>query len=145
MEHKTKKVYPSKVGWELIIPILVPLGYYIYSALSNREFTQAAILLGILVFFNLILNSFSYEIYKEKLVITSFFLFKTPIPIESITEIVGTYNPISAPAASLQRLRIRYEGGSVIISPKYRMKFIAHLKELSPSIVVKVKKWKGID
>lgn len=136
------KVYPSKVGLELLVPILLISGTGMVPAIKEGAWVKLAIPIGILILFIAIFYSISYEIKKEVLVVKSFFWFKKVIPIESIKAIEETYNPISAPAASLQRLEVRYDRfNSIIISPKDRMGFITHLKALSPSIQVKVKKW----
>ena len=47
---------------------------------------------------------------------------------------------ISSAAASLDRLEILYDTfGSVLVSPKEKMGFIDQLKEINPSIEVKLK------
>jgi hypothetical protein len=143
-KQTNNKVYPSKVGLELLVPILLISGAGMVPAIKEGAWVKLAIPIGVLILVVAIFYSISYEIKKEVLVVKSFFWFKKVIPITSIRAIEETYNPISAPAASLKRLEIRYDRfNSIIISPKNRMDFIAHLKALSPSIQVKVKKWEG--
>jgi hypothetical protein len=144
--NSDSKVYPSKVGLELLIPVLLISGAGIVPVIKDGDWIKLVVPIGILILFIAVLYSISYEIKGEVLVVKSFFWFKKVIPIASVTGIEETYNPISAPAASLKRLEIRYDRfNSIIISPKDRMGFITHLKELSPAIEVKVKKWKEKD
>lgn len=144
--NSDSKVYPSKVGLELLIPVLLISGAGMVPVIKDGDWIKLIIPIVILLFVVSVFYSISYEIKEEVLVVKSFFWFKKVIPIASITGIVETYNPISAPAASLQRLEILYDRyNSVVISPKDRMGFITHLKEVSPSIQVKVKKWKEKD
>ena len=57
-------------------------------------------------------------------------LFKWTIPLETITGIVPTKNPLSSPALSFDRLSIRYgRGTQVMVSPKRKTEFIAALEE----------------
>jgi hypothetical protein len=57
--------------------------------------------------------------------------FKWVVPIESITGITPTSNPLSSPALSLDRLQISYNNGaSVMISPKNKEQFIRDLEAL---------------
>ncbi len=55
--------------------------------------------------------------------------------IEKIKSITKTNNPISAPAASFDRIEINYgEFNSVIISPKDKIGFIKELIKINPNI-----------
>jgi MFS family permease len=52
------------------------------------------------------------------------------IELRKITDVRPSYNPLSAPALSLKRIKIRYEGatgGFMLISPKDRQGFIDEL------------------
>jgi hypothetical protein len=58
--------------------------------------------------------------------------FKWRIPADEIENIEPTRNPLSSPALSLDRLRIRYSGGrSLMISPKDREGFLAAVERAS--------------
>lgn len=55
--------------------------------------------------------------------------FKWQVPIEQITSIKPTSNPLSSPALSLDRLQIDYgRGQSIMISPKDKDQFIQDLE-----------------
>ena len=61
---------------------------------------------------------------------------KTTVTINSIRKIKETNNPISSPAASLDRIEVFYGKQSVIISPKQKTEFINHLLSINPRIEV---------
>ncbi len=55
--------------------------------------------------------------------------FKWRVPIDEITGITPTHNPLSSPALSLDRLRIEYGNGrSIMISPENKDEFIADIE-----------------
>ncbi|HEY2773132.1 MAG TPA: PH domain-containing protein [Candidatus Binatia bacterium] len=55
--------------------------------------------------------------------------FRWTIALRSIRRVTPTRNPLSSPALSLDRLRIDYDGRSIMISPLYRGRFVDELKE----------------
>ncbi len=57
------------------------------------------------------------------------------VDIGKIEQIRDTYNPLSAPALSLDRIEIRGEGVFLLISPAEKEAFIAQLKEINRRIV----------
>jgi hypothetical protein len=68
------------------------------------------------------------------------FLINTRIKISRVKKISETNNPLSAPAASLDRLEITYDDyGSVLISPKDKSGFIKHITRLNPQVEVTYK------
>ncbi|WP_425392944.1 PH domain-containing protein [Ekhidna sp.] len=56
------------------------------------------------------------------------------IAIDEIQSVNRSYNPLSSPAASLRRMLVTFKGGEILISPKNEKKFVAHLKEINPTI-----------
>jgi hypothetical protein len=51
-----------------------------------------------------------------------------PAPIADILAVTPTTNPLSAPALSLNRLRVTSRSASVMISPADRARFVADLE-----------------
>ena len=142
-QEGNKVVYPSKVGWELLLPIIIIYGFLIANSIDKASLLGFTILIGSFILLVVLFYSISYEVTDEVLTVISFFFIKKNILIKDITRIVESNNPISSPAASLDRLEVYYgKYSSVIISPKDKMGFIAHLKRLSPSIQVELKKKK---
>ncbi|HLT51778.1 MAG TPA: PH domain-containing protein [Arenibacter sp.] len=126
--------YRSKIGWILILAIAVLLVSSIRLMMEGVGIGPI-IFLSISIFIVYILLSTYYEIREGELRIKSGFLLNRSIPINAITKIEATNNPISAPATSLDRLEIFYNKyESVIISPKEKLAFIAHLKQINPKI-----------
>jgi hypothetical protein len=84
--------------------------------------------------------SLSYTIEDRTLVIKGAIMKKICISIDEITQISETNNPLSAPAASLDRIKIVYgKHLSVMISPRNKRAFIHYLKSINPDIEVRLK------
>ena len=60
------------------------------------------------------------------------------IEAEEIFSIKRSQNIMASPANSLKRIKITYDGGAVLLSPKRESEFISLLQELNPSIIVDV-------
>jgi len=127
--------YRSKIGWILVSVIVVMLVGPVYLMKENPVGVGPIILCLTFLFIIYIFLFTFYEIDDSVLRIKSGFLVNRSIPIKTITKIEATNNPISAPATSLDRLKIFYNTyESVIISPKEKRSFIAHLRKLNPDI-----------
>jgi hypothetical protein len=79
-----------------------------------------------------------YEITSSDLVIR-FGPFRSRLPLADIVEVFPTHNPLSAPAPSLDRLRINYRrknGGMwfALISPKDKEAFVRDLASATPQL-----------
>lgn len=127
--------YKSKIGWFLVPVIVLMVVAPVYLMINNSDGVGPIILLLTFLFIIYIFLFTYYEVDESVLRVKSGFLIKRTIQIGTITKIEATNNPISAPAASLDRLEIFYNTyESVIISPKEKRAFIAHLKQLNPKI-----------
>jgi len=73
---------------------------------------------------------------KDSLIIRASFLINQTISIQNIIKIKKTNSMLSAPAASMDRIEIRYQHGTVVISPEERRMFIDHLLKINPNIEV---------
>lgn len=62
--------------------------------------------------------------------------FHWTVPYDAITGVTPTRNPLSSPALSLDRIRIRYRGSGfgLIISPEPRAEFLRDLAARSPGL-----------
>jgi len=97
-------------------------------------------MLLIIIFIVYLFTQISYSIEGNILKVKCGFLMNKSFEISRITKIIETNNPISAPAASLDRLVITFDNyDSVVISPKQKYDFIDHLKKLNPKIIVTLK------
>jgi len=131
-------VYKSKVGLEIVIPIGVIIAVTLIMALNNLWLMFIFLVLSISLLYISTL-SISYLITDNRELIVKWGFFKRTIKISRITKIVETNNLISSPAASRDRIEIKYGIGAVIISPKDKSSFINHLLDINPAIEVKLK------
>lgn len=136
------KVYKSKIGLELVIPILIIFGTVLVLSISEKpHWVGVAILLPVILFLLHIILTTYYVIDEDRLTIKCGFLYNKTIDINTITKISETNNPLSSPATSLDRLEIRYgKFDSVIISPKQKKEFIAEIVFINPAVEVKLKR-----
>lgn len=136
------KVYPSRIGWSLIIPVYV-LMIGVGVVMSIDTFWLGIIFtLPVLVFVSHTFFTTKYSIQDNILGIKSGFLVNKNIPIKSITKIEDTTSILSSPAASITgRIEIRYNKYDiVIVSPKDKLGFVSHLQQINPEIQVKIRK-----
>jgi len=97
-------------------------------------------LLSMIFVMPMLLNT--YYIFGESGLYICGGLFKITIPYEKIQSAKLTKNPLASPyTLSISRLRIGYmnknsESSFLLISPKYRQKFIEQLSELNPNVVI---------
>ena len=84
--------------------------------------------------------SIKYEINESQLIIHQA-MGKIIIDINTIKSIEPTHTILSAPASSLDRLRISYNKyDDVVISPRRKEEFIQHLLSINPQIELVEKK-----
>lgn len=134
------KTYPSKISYILLLIIalafFLPLSLEMYAqGLSNQVLIVGAILLPVFV---LILYTFFttyYTINNNILYIKSGFLVNSKIDINTITSVKKTNSILSSPAASFDRILIRFgKYDEVILSPKDKIEFINALKGVNSKI-----------
>ena len=58
------------------------------------------------------------------------------IPLKDITHIAPTNSMLSVSALSLDRIEVRYEGGSIVISPKDKEGFYRAIQERVPALEI---------
>lgn len=134
------KKYPSKIGIGLVIFITAVLVGSTIPMISPPIWVGLIINLLLLIFIGHLFLTTNYVIDGSSLYIKSSFLVNKKIDIKRVKKISETNNPLSAPAVSLDRLEIVYgEHGSILISPKDKLSFIAHMTRLNPEIVVQYK------
>jgi len=132
-----KQRFPSKIDWFFPIGIniilLVVCAILIY---GNAGWACFAILPIQFFILHLFLTT-RYDIDSENLYIKSGFLYNSSIPISQIKSIKKSNSILSSPAASMDRIEIRYKKYDfVLISPKDKNSFIKALVDLNPDIKV---------
>lgn len=135
----TKK-YSSKVSYGLLTVVFIvffsPLILNLIKSGINLNLTLISIFL--IIIFGLITHMFlktEYTIEENKLKIKCGFFTYKPIEINEIKEITKSSNIISSPAASFDRIEIKYgKFEEMIISPKDKFEFAKYLTNLNPNI-----------
>ena len=130
------KIYKSKVDWWLVLLIVGVFGYPIIDGILTQQYLLSLVFTLILILFYFLSKMIKYEINEGNLII-----WKTKIDIKTIRKVYRTYNPLSSPALSLDRIAIVYNKyDEVLISPKEREAFIEDLLKINPDIIVEIKK-----
>jgi hypothetical protein len=136
-----RKVFPSAIGWIMIVPLIILLGVVLLMLfLEPRKWQALIVVVPIAIFIVHLLMTTDYTIDGTQLRIRCGFFKTAPIDITLIQSIAETNNPLSSPALSLDRLLIRYaERRQVMISPKDKVAFIDAIREVNPAVVVRIK------
>ena len=135
----TKK-YSSKVSYGLLTVVFIvffsPLILNLIKSGINLNLTLISVF--VIIIFGLITHMFlktEYTIEENKLKIKCGFFTYKPIEINEIKEITKSSNIISSPAASFDRIEIKYgKFEEMIISPKNKFEFAKYLTGLNPNI-----------
>ena len=132
------KNIPVKIGWELVIPILLIIAVSNFSAIKSESWKALIAPVLILGFVLIVIFGIRYRIDSQKLYIQNSIFGTTKINIDDISRIEKTWNPLSSPAPSIfGRVQIYYTNGSIIISPKNYEEFKNELLKINPNITVK--------
>jgi membrane protein YdbS with pleckstrin-like domain len=76
-----------------------------------------------------------YELHEQEFVIRSGVI-RYRIPYSEIRAVTPSRNPLSAPAWSLDRLRVDREGGYALISPRDKERFLRALAERAKQLTL---------
>ncbi len=131
-----EKTYRSKVNLWIVVFIVLAVVCSVAPFFQEGQ-PLMGIGIGTLATLALVwmLHSTRYIVRDDVLVIKSCFLSYGTWRIADIESIRPTHNPLSAPAASLDRLEIRFSGRrSVLVSPRRKQEFIDYILELNPNI-----------
>ena len=135
-------IFTSKIDFWLaflilgssLLLVLVPVWEWMYNNSSIKRiifislFTIPTALLLLVLFFNI-----KYTLTADTLLVKNGFSTQS-ISLKDITHITPTSSTLSAPALSLDRIKIRYEGGSIVISPKDKDRFYRAIQERVPEL-----------
>lgn len=137
------KKYRSKIGAGIVLFIAIIIGSTSALMIVDRVWIGLMINMFVLGFIAYLFTSTYYIIKGNDLIVKSGFLYNKTIKIDRIKKIEETSNPISSPAASLDRLAIYYNKFDfVMISPRDKMDFIDQLVRNNEEIEVILKKGK---
>lgn len=132
-----QRVYQTKRDILLGALIWIPTGGFLLYALYEQEWI-GVVILGLATLFTCsIWFGTNYRIEGDLLKIKSGLVRFESIDINQIREIEETKTWLSSPACSLDRIVIRYKQfDEIVISPKEKEMFVAHLKEINSRIVI---------
>lgn len=133
-------IFTSKIDFWLaflilgssLLLVLMPVWEWMYNNSSIKRvifislFTIPTALLLLVLFFNI-----KYTLTADTLLVKNGFSTQS-ILLKDITHITPTSSTLSAPALSLDRIEIRYEGGNIVISPKDKNRFYHAIQERVP-------------
>lgn len=133
------KRFYSKIGLEVVIPIVLIIGVTTTLMVLQKAWPGVAVLLVTLLFIVHLITTTYYQIEHGALRIKSGFIINKLIAINSIRKIHKSNSLFSSPAASLDRLEIFYNKyDSILISPKDKEEFLAQLRNINPAIEIHV-------
>lgn len=138
-----KTVYPTKVSATLVLIISLIMGCILVPYAIKSLWIPFIIILLLHFLFLFMLANIKYVITESQLIIDQSLgkWGKEVIDISTIKSIEPTHTILSAPASSLDRLRISYNKyDDIIISPRRKEEFISQLQSINPQIVFKEKK-----
>ena len=138
-----KTVYPTKVSVTLVLIISLIMGCILVPYAIKSMWIPFTIILILHFLFLFMLANIKYVITESQLIIDQSLgkWGKEVIDISTIKSIEPTHTILSAPASSLDRLRISYNKyDDIIISPRRKEEFIRQLQSINPQIVFKEKK-----
>lgn len=138
------KIYKSKIGLELVIPLLIVFGTALILILNEKSSWLGLIILFPVILFVVHMFMTTYYVINENnLTIKCGFLINLTLDIRTIKKISETNNLLSSPATSIDRIEIMFGNfDSVIISPKDKKEFINDILALNPRVEVIYKKRK---
>lgn len=100
-----------------------------------KSWAGLAILVLLAFFIFHIFRNTYYKIDDSQLYIKSGFIYNSVIDINLIRKVNRTYNILSAPSLSFDRIEIHYNKfDTVIISPENKEDFVKELKKINPQI-----------
>lgn len=130
-------IYKSRISLAFVIPIALVLLGASLMLLYDRLWLSLIVLVPLWIFIIHLFFTTYYSIEDKYLTVKSGFLINCKIEISQIRKITETRSIISAPALSLDRIEIFYNKfDSIILSPKDKDGFIAHLQQLNPGLEV---------
>ena len=130
--------FRSKIDWWLGTASCAPLLLvpFVAMRLESQAFTVVLVLILLNVgVFGWMLYSTVYVVGETTLTARCMTMTRR-VPLQSITALRATRNPISAPALSLDRIEIVHADGTLLISPADKVGFVQTILGRAPTIMV---------
>lgn len=135
-------VYRSKVDAWLVILLLFVWVFSLVTVMACKPsvvlWILTAVIVLMLVAMTDIVTRITYVITGNTLTVKCSFFMKKDFDIRHIKSIKPSHSFLSSPAASLDRLAIRFDNSRdvLLISPKNKQGFIDHICRVNPNVVV---------
>ena len=130
-------IYYSKIDLWLVIVLLLGLSPAILPLFWDFDWISFLIDVSVVVFLVEMFRHTKYVIDGDQLIVKTGFLLSESCDIHQILSVKRTRTFLSAPALSLDRLRIDVKGGKLfVISPRRKKEFVEHLLKINPEIIV---------
>ncbi len=129
--------FRSKIDWWVGAASCAPLLAVPFAAmLESQSFTVVLVVILLNVgLFGWTLCSTVYVVSETTLTARCMMMTRR-VPLQSITALRATRNPMSAPALSLDRIEIVHADGTLLISPADKAGFVQTMLERAPAIMV---------
>lgn len=129
--------YVSKRGPEIVVPVAIGLFGGLMLASAHKNWFAVSLLFFLMLFVMHVFLYTYYEIHGHMLKIKCGILIDRDVNIYDVASVKETYNPLSAPATSLDRIELKLKGkDSVLLSPQNKKAFVEHLLSVDPQIQV---------
>lgn len=126
------KIFKSKISIPLLLFVIGTITASSIVLIATEAWIGLFIMIPVAWIALYSFTSIRYIIQDNKLIITIGILYKKVIDISTIHRISKTNNPLSAPAASLDRLEVVYNNNqTVFLSPQQQDEFIKELQLLN--------------
>ncbi|MBW1656539.1 PH domain-containing protein [Flavobacterium quisquiliarum] len=133
--------FKSKIDLWLALLLIVIFGLALIQFAYDKNWIGFSFMFCISAFIIHMFATTFYTIVRDKLRIKCGFLIDFSIDIKNIKSISQTFNVISSPALSLDRLEIMYgKYDSILISPKDKIRFTEAIKRINSEVEIVLKK-----
>ena len=130
--------FKSKLDWWLAAACCWPLLFAPFAAMQ----VESPSVIGVLLIMLIPVGLFVWMLYSTVYVVSSATLtarcltVTRRVPLQSITALRPSRNPISAPALSFDRVEVVHGDGTLLISPADKAGFVQTILELVPAVTV---------
>lgn len=133
--------FRSKIDVWFIVLLILLFGLILTRLFYDENWIGFAFILFVVAFIAYMFSTTFYIIENKKVFIKCGIFYNLSIDIASIKRISDSYNIISSPALSFNRLEILYNKfDTILISPKDKLRFIEAIEKINPEIEKKLKK-----
>jgi hypothetical protein len=132
--------FKSKIDLWFVLLLGLLFGAILFRLAFDKNWIGFIFIFFVIVFISYMFLTTFYSIENNIVRIRCGIFFNLSIDIQNIKRISDSYNIISSPALSFDRLEILYNKfDTILISPKEKKRFIEAIKNINPEIEIKTK------